>query len=410
MTDSFRNPLAKAGAALLLLLAGFMGAAHAAGTTAGTPINNSATLNYSVGGTAQAQICSSQGGNSTSTCFPTTFVVDRKVDVLVTTSDVAPGVSAVPSGTTMLTFVVTNTGNSAQDISLSTITSLTGALTVYGGSVTDTFNPSSCQIFNYTAGPSATAITGFTGLAVDTPQTLKVSCALPAVNAASAALANSDISVVSLLATVTGVTQSSGNAAGTVDTVFADGAGSDDSARNADYSARSAFRIQTAVVSVAKTFTTICDPAGGDALGAYTPKSIPGAYVQYTITISNASGAPASAILSTTADALVAQLALDPALITGANVAGAPNCVAATAVGQTASGTALTNGFRVQAGGTGNARPSLATARYLNTAANTSGGNPSINWVNVLAAETGYLAGELKAGESVQLVFNTKIN
>src|SRR4051794_696442 len=99
MTNRFRNPLARMGAVALVLLAGLAGAAHATGTTAGTPINNSATLNYSVGGTAQTQICSSLTGNSTATCSPTTFVVDTKVDVLVTTSDGSPGVSTVPGST-----------------------------------------------------------------------------------------------------------------------------------------------------------------------------------------------------------------------------------------------------------------------------------------------------------------------
>ncbi|HEY1228020.1 MAG TPA: hypothetical protein VGF26_11945, partial [Ramlibacter sp.] len=114
---AIRHSLARTGAAALLLLAAYAGAAHAGGTQAGTTISNSATLNYTVGGTTQNPICSSQSGNTNNlNCATnaTTFTVDNKIDLLVQTSDTAP-VTAVPGGTASTTFIVKNQGNFMQD-------------------------------------------------------------------------------------------------------------------------------------------------------------------------------------------------------------------------------------------------------------------------------------------------------
>ncbi|MGK0273110.1 MAG: hypothetical protein ACI88H_003788, partial [Cocleimonas sp.] len=73
--------------------------AWAAGTAAGTDIDNTAVINYSVGGTPQTLIESSEGGNSTpgaTNGTPTTFKVDKKIDVLVTTGT---DVNAIPGET-----------------------------------------------------------------------------------------------------------------------------------------------------------------------------------------------------------------------------------------------------------------------------------------------------------------------
>ena len=63
------------------------GTVHAAGTASGTSINNLSTLNYSVGGIAQPAIGSSPTGNTSGAGTATTFVVDNRVNVTVTTTD-----------------------------------------------------------------------------------------------------------------------------------------------------------------------------------------------------------------------------------------------------------------------------------------------------------------------------------
>jgi len=99
------------------LVCGLSSAALAQNTPSGTSINNTATLDYSVGGTPQAQVSSNTA----------TFVVDNKVDLTVTTID-GDVVSVIP-GTfaQVLTYSVTNNGNTVQDYSLAALNSATGA-------------------------------------------------------------------------------------------------------------------------------------------------------------------------------------------------------------------------------------------------------------------------------------------
>ena len=81
----------------------------AVGTDAGTPINNTATVGYKVGGVAQTPIDSPQ----------TTFLVDQVVDFVVAEAD--GGDTAVGAGEqdAVARFTVTNTGNETQDFALS---------------------------------------------------------------------------------------------------------------------------------------------------------------------------------------------------------------------------------------------------------------------------------------------------
>lgn len=412
---TFRNPWPGLGAFVLLALSALGGTAHAAGTIAGTDINNAATLNYSVGGITQGTICSSPSGNSTSTCVNTTFKVDNKINLRVTTSDVTPGVSAVPGSDSTLTFTVTNDGNSPQGFSFATIQNLSGSVgSVFNGgtgSVTDTFNPTSCTIYNATN--TTAVITSVASVVPDGSVTLKVVCAIPL------GRTNVDVAAVALTATAidplngSALTQSTTNLSTAIDIVFADLAGTDDSARDATHSARSAFKISTSDIKVAKTFTTICDPAGGDASGtpAYVPKSIPGSYVQYTVTITNDSSATVAATLSSLADALdVARVTFDAELITGANAGAVPGCAATTAALPN-RGTATSSGNSFKVTWAGGARTSFpGGVKYLPAAGNYSSPNINVSWASVLPVEDSYTAAaQLKPGDSVTLTYNVII-
>ena len=75
----------------------------AVGTTAGIDISNTATVDYSIGGTA---------GSVNDTV---TFRVDEKLDVNVTWQDAANIGVNTPDTNRVLTYLLTNTGNGTDD-------------------------------------------------------------------------------------------------------------------------------------------------------------------------------------------------------------------------------------------------------------------------------------------------------
>ena len=82
--------------------------ALAVGTDAGTAINNSATVDYKVGGVDQTSIDSPI----------TSFVVDQVVDLTVAEADGGETVVGAGQSDAVARFTVTNTGNATQDFAL----------------------------------------------------------------------------------------------------------------------------------------------------------------------------------------------------------------------------------------------------------------------------------------------------
>lgn len=425
----FRNTFIRQGAILALAMVGLLGsgAANALGTLSGTSISNLATLNYSVGATPQSPIGSSATGNTTGAGTATSFLVDNKVNLSVTTSDttfvsVVPGLTiATASANQVATFLVTNTGNTTQDFALTSLFNYTGTTAnVFAGSVTDTFDPSACSVKVESGGTtgyqSATDTATFIDeLAPDASKTVYVICAIPL------AQVDGDIAAISLTAEAragasTGLgaalTQTSGADTAGVDIVFADGAGTDDIARDAKHSSRDAFKVVSAKLTVTKLVAPVCDPFNGNALNG--AKNIPGSYVRYTISIANTGAA--SAILGTISDTLVSTLAFDPDLIainqtlavSTANAAATAAACAVVGSGGTATN-AAGNGFNV-------VQTQRVINKYFTTAndadgADLSGGVVTITFATVLpVVGTTYAAGELKVGESVSVIFQVKIN
>ena len=161
-------------------------------------------------------------------------------------------------------------------------------------------------------------------LAAAASKTVYVVCSIPSTQV------NGDVAVVGLKATAqvagscstscTALVQTAGANTAGVDTVFGDAAGTDDAARDAAFSARDAYKVTSATITVTKTATIVCDPVESTT----NPKNIPGAIVKWTLTISNAAGAGASAILSTVTDTLDANTTFDTNLVTGAAGARTP--------------------------------------------------------------------------------------
>jgi len=420
-----------AGAALLLGLT--TQNAMAVGTASGTVITNMAKLWYDVGGVAQGDICSSPAGNSTSnvgtggtsTCtsgtngaLSTDFAVDNKVNVTVTEGNTTFTTVVAGQTAALTTFTVANNGNTTQDFALA-VANLANGTTLF--TRTDNFDGTGCTVSNIviasgTMGTYTATDQHINALTADSIATVSVSCNIPATQA------NNSFAVVSLTATAraddaantlgAALAETANTQAG-VEIVFGDAAGTDDIVRNAAHSARDAYLVQTATLTVSKNMITLCDPVTGNT----APHNIPGGIVRWTITIANAAGG-ASANLASISDALSANTTLDPDLIDGTG--GAAGCEFAAAGAGTPE-SANTRSVRIQNSAAramaGTAGGAAATSSYfVADAADANGdgvsstGGVSVNFVTAFPAGGTYTAGELKAGETVTVYFNAGIN
>lgn len=301
-----------AGAALML----FANAANAL-TASGTSISNSATVNYSVNSVSQSAI--------TSTAV--TFKVDTELLLTVAKVDssrqnVTPGQNGVTTPA-VLTYTVTNSGNSTEDVSLSAIANASGFTDPFGstssfqGTAGTPFVESGGTAGYQSAQDTANAISN---LAAGSSMTVYV--VLNSNPAISATQTDGQTAVYGLVATVSvaGSCNASGSTctAETQDTstnkntnltsvlkVFADTtAGPDDSARDGKSSASDTFIVKSAQLSISKTATVVSDPVNGST----TPRAIPGAVMQYSILVANASGATQSATGVSITDSLASQI------------------------------------------------------------------------------------------------------
>lgn len=256
--------------------------AFAAGTTAGSSILNTATVNYTVGGVAQTAVNASN-----------TFTVDRRISLTVTepgnaTFPVSPG-----QANAYTTFLVTNTSNAPLDLGLSFVQPA-GGVQAHGG--TDTFDVTGAGMFvdtnldgDYDFGVDQ-AVTFLDEVAADASRTVFVVGGVPL------AQINGDVSGVILtaqareagVAATQGaiVTQTAGANTAGMDTVWADTAGFSDAARDGLFSARDDYTVTAALLTVTKTSTIISDPINL----LVNPKMIPGATVEYCIQVANGAG------------------------------------------------------------------------------------------------------------------------
>jgi hypothetical protein len=387
--------------------------------SANTDVTNQATLSYTISSTAQPNILSNQ----------VMFKVDNLVRVVVAATDTNHTVVAPGALAQVTTFTVTNTGNAIQDYKLDAGNLATAQTLIYGAiTYTDSFDGTSCQAYvetNATAGYQAGADINQTlvSLAPNASRTVYVVCNIPPAPGLTAGDA-----IVSLTATTYDAT-SCGAATGVcgagtltlqiggadnqaaVDVVFADTLAASpavpgDAARDGKHAAVDVYRIANAIVTVAKTVTTLCDTFNFTT----NPKAIPGSYVKYSIAITNSAAATASATLSTITDTLNANLNFDTNLITG----NATTCDATTpesagnAFKLTCAGTAGRTCTTAQFYTSGSAAISIAGALIT---ANLATALPAVGVatcpnVGTPSAVNTYCAGELKPGETVTIFFN----
>lgn len=251
--------------------------ALAVGTTANTTITNSVTVNYNVNGNAQNAVIAEDS-----------FTVDQRVNLTVTAINTPVTVS--PNQTNrVLAFDVTNLSNSAADFDLTTA--------LRGGTAA---NISNIRIFRDTNGDRvldaaelfAGPITFLDEVAADATVAVLVVSDI-GINAV-----NGDVFDVALTAAAhaagtagtlgTRLQASTGaNQVNAVDTVLFDGQGVSDGNNDGAFSAQGRYTVSGAVLAVAKTSRVVSDPVNG----ATNPKAIPGATIEYCITVANAAGA-----------------------------------------------------------------------------------------------------------------------
>lgn len=373
-------------ALLALAIAGsvFAGQAQAA-TASGVQISNTASLSYTVGGVTQTAVASGAA----------TFVVDTLVSMTITPQPTYTTV--VPNATSQVTkFILSNTGNSTVNEILSA-TVLANGVSVY--SKTTNFAPTGCISYqdsnaNGTYEAASDTQTYVSNLAAGSSVAVFVVCSIPV------GQVNNDFGAVSL--TVQASTAGAGAAGtplvastgaktlGVVSTVFGDAAGTDDLANDGKLSARSGFLVQSASLTMNKSVAVWCDPVNG----ATNPKLFPGSFAQYTIAVSNASTATASATLSNVTDTLVSQLAFDANLVQATTGCATPTSGA---------------GKGVKISCVGGSRACATTPIYVTTSTVVSGQTLNANLGTLLPVEGSYVAGEVKPGETVNVIFNAVV-
>ena len=321
-----------------------------ASTTAGVDVNNTVNVTFEVGGVVQTPPPPATD----------TFKVDRKI--LFTITERAPtGTTAVSANQTgaITSFTLTNTSNDVLDFSLTPSNILNGSAAPRG---TDAFDLTGLLICedndnNLVCDAAAGATLTIDDLAQDTgTTTILILGDIPAsatngqiggVTATATALNSNGTAIVAS-------TDADANVAGVVETIFADTGRDGIEAADDDYT------VAAAVLDVVKISRVV-----SDGVSATNPKAIPGAVVEYCISVNNASGAATASNInisdvvptnttfvggSILVDGTVANHGLPTHTCTGGSAGGAYNGGTTTVTGplsNIAGGTARALIFRV---------------------------------------------------------------
>ena len=303
--------------------------ALAEGTSAGSTITNSATVSFDVGGVTQNTHSDSDS-----------FTVDRRVNVNVewigTATSVAPGAQ-----NQAIAFDVTNLSNDTIDLALATALNLGNSANIANYQIfLDTDGDRVLSTAEFNAGP----ITSLDEVAED--ETVEViviaDIGLNAVdgdtfNVTLTANAHAGGAANALGAEL--LASAGANTAG-VDTVLFDGQGDTDAARDGAFSDTGTYSVDGAVITVAKSSRVVSDPVNLTT----NPKAIPGATVEYCITVANANNAATATGVDVTDD-LPFDVTYDAAF--GIFVDGDANCTGGVTGGVYAGGAGVGGADRV---------------------------------------------------------------
>lgn len=304
----------------ILALVGFISLTFAgvsyALTAAGTTVTNQASVAYKVGGIDQTAVPSKfdingNGAEDVGDTGSTTFTVDRKVDLTVVTQDIS-SVSGLNGATVNRIFRVTNTSNETLRFALTATNAAATTADPFGGAA-DSVDAQSFTINAETAQGNATYTGGavIASLPAGEYRDVQVATVLPAAAASGA------VGVIYLTATATETDASvlsttASNTYNVKDTVLADAVGVTDALYDAKHSDDSSFTVNSAVLTVLKSSAVIDDGIdldnGSDGpTGDAREYTVPGAIMEYTVTIANAAGA-ATATDITISDSLVTEI------------------------------------------------------------------------------------------------------
>lgn len=271
--------------------------ALALGTDAGTPVSNQATVAYDVGGNTQTPIPSDPAGNSDPLAGnPTVFLVDRRVDFTIVATDAVHTIVAPGDVQAFAAFTLTNDSNAIMDWDL-TLLDLTSADPAVNGE-----NDTDVVLINYTIrvanGDGGSGVPDFGAdlafvdeLGEDETVVIYVFADAPVT------LVNDDVDNFTLNATAADhatamdtplvldplLTQSPGADDPTIiESVFANASGEDPSG-NATESESDGFIVDSAELVITKVAAVFSDPFTSG-------KAVPGAIIEYTITVDNSAG------------------------------------------------------------------------------------------------------------------------
>jgi uncharacterized repeat protein (TIGR01451 family) len=333
-----------ASASVLAAAAAFSASpAVAAGTSSGTTITNTVTLDYQVGGVAQNQLSASDS-----------FTVDRKVVVSVSevgsaTTQVGPGQAVA-----VTTFSVANASNAAIDVALAA-TQLSGGTAAHGG--TDDFDVTGVKIYvdtnangSYDAGTDQ-LITYVDQLAADSSKTVFVVASVP-LGRVTGDVAGVKLTGTAAEATAAGslgatITATSGANTAGVDTVLAESnAANGNTAYDGIDFASDDYTVLAAALTVTKTSRVVSDPVNGTT----NPKAIPGATVEYCIAVANAAGSATATSIAVSDDLPAATTFVASSIKVDGTVTGSTCNADGSAGGSYASGTVTGSLSNVAAG------------------------------------------------------------
>ncbi|MFM2409928.1 MAG: hypothetical protein RL481_756 [Pseudomonadota bacterium] len=264
--------------------------AMAIGTVQNTDITNSVTVNFQVGGVGQNPVTSNTD----------TFKVDRKVNFTVVERTTVGTTLVVPgSSVQQVAYTLTNLSNDILDFDLTAANLTTGGAAPRG---TDAFDATALLICldadnNNVCDAAATATLTVNDLSATSGSNFVNILVLGDIPATAT---NGQIAGIRLDATaklsngnpfvLTGPgknvsTDADANVANQVDTVLAD------TGRNAVESALDDYTVQTATLNVWKSSRVV-----SDLVSATNPKALPGATMEYCISVQNTGGAPATSV------------------------------------------------------------------------------------------------------------------
>jgi len=293
--DSFLMKLGMSAAVLL-----FSQHVLAVGTTAGTDVDNLATVAYDVGAVAQQVVESAPGaGNSTpgvGNGVITTFVVDNRVDFSLVQVGTAHTIVTPGDSDAFVEFLLSNDGNSAQDFNMAVtqLASGDGAVNTLVDTDVDMANLR-IRVGNAGGVPVLGDLAYGDEIAADAAVTVYVFGDADLV----LGLVNGDVANLELSATVaaagTALTLGADltddilnpDTAG-LEVVFAEGGALGDGVE----SDRDGFEVSSAALTVSKVASVVSDPFNGTT----NPKAIPGAIVEYVVTVANGGASDADAV------------------------------------------------------------------------------------------------------------------